>query len=83
MPARRVVVTGAGVLSPVGNDRETFFSTLMAGKSGIRRLESAFVDALDMDGHGWGGVPVGTGPRGVNGPVPGRSEGDRCEQTIE
>ncbi len=53
MPARRVVVTGAGVLSPVGNDRETFFSTLMAGKSGIRRLESAFVDALDTKIAAW------------------------------
>jgi 3-oxoacyl-[acyl-carrier-protein] synthase II len=53
MPARRVVVTGAGVLSPVGNDRETFFSTLMAGKSGIRRLESAFVDALDTRIAAW------------------------------
>ena len=53
MPTRRVVVTGAGILSPVGNDRETFFSTLMAGKSGIRRLESAFVDALDTKIAGW------------------------------
>ena len=53
MPARRVVVTGAGVLSPVGNDRETFFSTLMAGKSGIRRLESSFVDALDTKIAAW------------------------------
>lgn len=53
MPVRRVVVTGAGVLSPVGNDRETFFSTLMAGKSGIRRLESAFVDALDTKIAAW------------------------------
>jgi 3-oxoacyl-[acyl-carrier-protein] synthase II len=53
MPARRVVVTGAGILSPVGNDRETFFSTLMAGQSGIRRLESAFVDALDTRIAAW------------------------------
>ncbi|HEY9191958.1 MAG TPA: beta-ketoacyl-[acyl-carrier-protein] synthase family protein [Methyloversatilis sp.] len=53
MPTRRVVVTGVGILSPVGNDRETFFSTLMAGTSGIRRLESAFVDALDTKIAAW------------------------------
>jgi 3-oxoacyl-[acyl-carrier-protein] synthase II len=44
---RRVVVTGLGVVSPLGNDRETFFANLMAGKSGIRRLETEFVDKLD------------------------------------
>jgi beta-ketoacyl-acyl-carrier-protein synthase II len=44
---RRVAVTGIGIISPVGNDRETFFANLMAGKSGIRRLETDFVDKLD------------------------------------
>lgn len=44
---RRVAVTGLGVVSPLGNDRETFFANLMAGKSGIRRLETEFVDKLD------------------------------------
>lgn len=44
---RRVVVTGVGVISPLGNDKNTFFSNLMAGKSGIKRLEAEFVDALD------------------------------------
>jgi 3-oxoacyl-[acyl-carrier-protein] synthase II len=44
---RRVAVTGIGVVSPVGSDRESFFSSLMAGKSGIRRLDTDFVDRLD------------------------------------
>lgn len=32
---RTVVVTGIGVITPVGNDRETFWSALIAGRSGI------------------------------------------------
>ena len=47
MTARRVAVTGLGVLSPIGNDPKTFFASLMAGKSGIKRLEMDFVDQLD------------------------------------
>jgi len=31
---RRVVVTGIGVLTPIGNDIESFWSSLMAGRSG-------------------------------------------------
>ncbi len=31
----RVVITGAGVISPVGNDANTFFENLLAGKCGI------------------------------------------------
>ncbi len=53
MATRRVAVTGIGILSPVGNDRETFFSSLMAGKSGIRRLETDFVDSLDAQLAAW------------------------------
>ncbi len=44
---RRVAVTGLGIVSPVGNDCETFFANLMAGQSGISRLETDFVDQLD------------------------------------
>ncbi len=39
---RKVVVTGLGVLSPVGNGRDAFFDSLAAGRSGIRRLSSEF-----------------------------------------
>ncbi len=32
---RRVVVTGMGVITPVGNDVQTFWSNLIAGVSGV------------------------------------------------
>jgi 3-oxoacyl-[acyl-carrier-protein] synthase II len=35
---RRVAVTGAGVVSPLGNTLEQFHESLAAGRSGIRRL---------------------------------------------
>ena len=35
---RRVVITGLGVISPVGNDVNTFWSNLKAGVCGIDRL---------------------------------------------
>lgn len=35
LPARRVVVTGVGVVSPVGSGRESFWSALTAGRSGV------------------------------------------------
>ena len=38
---RRVVVTGMGALTPLGNDVETFWSRLVAGESGVRTT-SAF-----------------------------------------
>ncbi|WP_174615993.1 beta-ketoacyl-ACP synthase II [Virgibacillus ihumii] len=37
---RRVVVTGTGVVSPLGNDVETLWDNVKKGKSGIKRLES-------------------------------------------
>lgn len=37
---RRVVITGMGVLSPVGNDLDTFWNSLTAGKSGIGLIEA-------------------------------------------
>lgn len=36
---RRVVVTGLGVVSPLGNDKEIFWESLLKGKSGISRIE--------------------------------------------
>jgi 3-oxoacyl-[acyl-carrier-protein] synthase II len=41
MNERRVVITGIGVVSPVGNDLETFWSSIKAGRSGIS-LHHAF-----------------------------------------
>jgi 3-oxoacyl-[acyl-carrier-protein] synthase II len=38
-PARRVAVTGVGVVSPIGFGREQFWSALAAGRSGIAPIE--------------------------------------------
>ena len=35
---RRVVVTGFGAVTPLGNDADTFWSALLAGRSGVRTI---------------------------------------------
>ena len=42
----RVFITGMGALTPIGNDVETFWRNLLAGKSGAGRITS--FDTLDM-----------------------------------
>lgn len=37
---RRVVITGMGVMTSLGHDLETFWSNLMAGKSGVSVIDS-------------------------------------------
>ncbi|MEK3779554.1 beta-ketoacyl-ACP synthase II [Paenibacillus sp. FSL R5-0810] len=37
---RRVVVTGMGVMTALGQDLDTFWNSLMEGKSGVSRIES-------------------------------------------
>lgn len=37
---RRVVITGMGVISALGRDLETFWNNLIAGKSGVSKIES-------------------------------------------
>ena len=39
MHKRRVVITGMGVVSPLGSEIETFWSRVQAGFSGVRRIE--------------------------------------------
>ncbi|WP_314042118.1 beta-ketoacyl-ACP synthase II [Kingella denitrificans] len=46
MNQRRVVITGLGQISPVGNDVETAWQNLLAGKSGIGRITK--FDASDV-----------------------------------
>ena len=46
---RRVVVTGLGVVTPVGNDVETFWKNLIAGHCGVEKI-TAF-DASPYDTH--------------------------------
>ncbi len=38
MNKKKVVITGIGVISPLGNQLSEFWSSLIAGKSGIRRI---------------------------------------------
>ncbi len=44
---RRVVVTGMGVVSALGNDLETFWSQLIAGQCGIDRITAFDASAYD------------------------------------
>jgi len=37
---RRAVVTGLGAITPIGNDAETFWRSLVAGTSGVGRRAS-------------------------------------------
>jgi 3-oxoacyl-[acyl-carrier-protein] synthase II len=37
--AKRVVVTGVGVVSPIGVGKETFLESLLAGRSGVKTIE--------------------------------------------
>jgi 3-oxoacyl-[acyl-carrier-protein] synthase II len=41
---RRVVVTGIGVVSPVGIGKDNFWSSLVAGESGVSPIESCTVE---------------------------------------
>ena len=38
-PARRVVITGMGVVSCLGHDPDTFYNALLAGQSGVKAIE--------------------------------------------
>ncbi|MGB3919298.1 beta-ketoacyl-ACP synthase II [Thiothrix litoralis] len=45
MSKRRVVVTGLGIVSPVGSKLETAWDNIKAGRSGINRISSDLFDA--------------------------------------
>jgi len=60
--SRRVAVTGLGVISPVGNDRETAWSNLIRGMSGIGEItkfdvspyeQKAAGEVRDFDARAW------------------------------
>jgi 3-oxoacyl-[acyl-carrier-protein] synthase II len=46
MTARRVAITGLGVIAPLGNCVDELFDNLAAGRSGIRRLAAPFAERL-------------------------------------
>jgi 3-oxoacyl-[acyl-carrier-protein] synthase II len=45
---RRVVITGLGVVTPIGNDVPTFWDNLVAGRSGISRIDTFDVSNLPV-----------------------------------
>jgi len=55
MSDRRVVVTGLGLITPIGNDIKTFWENLVAGKSGIRKI--SLFDASIFDCQIAGEIP--------------------------
>ncbi|UQS13068.1 beta-ketoacyl-ACP synthase II [Pseudomonas sp. HS6] len=56
MDQRRVVVTGMGLVSPLGSDVEVVWQRLLAGRSGLRQLPDAVV--ADLPARVGGVVPT-------------------------
>ncbi|MGH3385943.1 MAG: beta-ketoacyl-ACP synthase II [Nocardioidaceae bacterium] len=48
MSSRRVVVTGMGMTSPLGGDVPSTWEAMLAGRSGVRRLEDAWAEELPV-----------------------------------
>ena len=48
MTNRRVVITGLGCLTPIGNSKEEFWSSLLAGKSGAETIENFDVSKMSV-----------------------------------
>ncbi len=63
---RRVVVTGLGIVSPLGIGVENNWRQILAGKSGIRTIDS--FDVSDMPARIAGQVPRGDGAAGLFNP---------------
>ena len=47
-PARRAVVTGLGCVMPIGNDFPTYWSNLVRGVTGTRRIQSFDASAFEV-----------------------------------
>ncbi|MDT3313320.1 beta-ketoacyl-ACP synthase II [Pseudomonas sp. rhizo66] len=56
MDSRRIVVTGMGLVSPLGSDLEVVWQRLLAGRSGLRNLPEAVV--ADLPTRVGGTVPT-------------------------
>ncbi|MFV1967943.1 MAG: beta-ketoacyl synthase [Pirellulaceae bacterium] len=48
-PTRRVVITGASLVSPLGNTKEALWDALLNQRSGVRKLESIPTQYLPVD----------------------------------
>ncbi|OGR27422.1 MAG: hypothetical protein A2277_18135 [Desulfobacterales bacterium RIFOXYA12_FULL_46_15] len=45
----RVVITGMGIISPVGNDLETYWQSLISGQSGVSLIQNRLSDRLNCN----------------------------------
>lgn len=61
---RRVVVTGLGLVTPLGNGVQTSWASLLKSESGIRRIDTFDTEAYPSKIAGL--VPQGTGPGQFN-----------------
>ena len=61
---RRVVVTGLGIVSPLGRGVEHNWKSILAGKSGIKKIEN--IDLKDIPVQIAGQVPWGEGENDFN-----------------
>jgi 3-oxoacyl-[acyl-carrier-protein] synthase II len=60
---RRVAVTGLGVVSPLGNDVESLFGSLVAGRSGIVRIRHGERSHVGAAVTGFDGAALFAAPR--------------------
>ena len=69
MSERRVVITGIGVVSPVGNDLPSFWESVKAGRSGIGRISAFDTEKFDCqiagEVRGYDPVPYYKTPKDV------------------
>lgn len=65
---RRVVITGMGVVSPVGNDQKTFWESIREGRSGIRKIDRFDVTDYPSQIAGLAPevIPAGMGSKDLN-----------------
>lgn len=73
--ARRIAITGLGVVSPIGIGADVFFDALLAGKSGIARLDIPHAQRLGIK------IAAGVAHLDLAGFTPSmRSQTDRVSQ---
>ena len=69
MSERRVVITGIGVVSPVGNDLPSFWESVKSGRSGIGRISAFDTEKFDCqiagEVRGYDPVPYYKTPKDV------------------
>lgn len=63
---RRVVVTGLGIVSPLGSTTESSWNNLVNSKSGIRKIPDFLFDTNDLQTKIAGLVPFQDEPNGLN-----------------